>query len=530
MKGNQLVSACIVSICMGISSSHLAAAGEPYPQPWSVLPGHTQPPSLPNGWRYPADSTENAPPSVTVRVSEAIPYVRQSVVLTLRVISGGNVLSLAPETPVLETALIESLDGPRQTPVDSTGWITEYHYALTPLAPGDVEIPPVTVHGTFTNGSPRSAFAGRQTPTAREFEVSSVGTQYLTARSAEPEIRPWLALRELRLRVRVLSDGPYEVGHPVVVELEAIGAGTTGEALPSLRGYLDNPLFKVYPEGVATLSRLAADGKSLSGRRTEKFTLLPQESGELRLRALPIDWWNVATGKEDRSVLGGYTLPVQGAVPASGEGGSSGFTLLPHYRNEHLIAGYWLPAAVVGLLAAFWLGVWVRGRRMPVRLGSWLSALATQVTDGINGVLQRLGRYSPVPPYRRLRHRLMLAMPAVFKLRYCLRRIDCEHEPTEWCQLFQILVYKYLDMPVNAPLSDIVEAMIKRNPGLNAGQLRALVQELDGTRYGGQSLDFVAWKKTFRRRLCPWSAACRAPNRPPPASPMPGLNPDTSSS
>lgn len=555
MNSNELARTCIVCIYLGLFSDQLPAAGEYFPEPSSGFPGeaHPAPGSIdgsdyrggplsplplygagnarqsppPNGWRFPVGPAEGVLPSVTVRVSEAIPYVRQSVLLTVRVVSSGNVLTLAPEAPVLETALVEPLDGPRQVPLKSAGWVTEYDYALTPLVPGDVEIPPVTVRATLAHPGARAAYPGQRMPAARELEISSRGTQHLTARSAEPGVNPWLALRELRLRVRVLSEGPYEVGHPVAVELDAIGAGTTGQALPSLRGYLDNPQFKVYPEGVTTLSRLSADGMLL-GRRTEKFALVPQQSGDLRLRAMPVSWWNVAAGIADRSILAGYTLPVQGSAPTGRGRDSNGFTLLPHYSTEHLIDGFWLPAAVVGLLGAFWLGVWSRSRRLPARFGAWLRARGTQVTGGMNGLLRHLVRYSPVTPYRRLRHRLMLAMPAAFKLRYCLRKIDCEQQPTEWCQLFQILVYKYLNIPVNVPLADIVEAMIQRNPRLDAGKLRRLVEDLDGTRYGRRSLDFVAWKKSFRRRLCPWGLACRAPHRPPPASAIPGLNPDPS--
>ena len=79
------------------------------------------------------------------QVSAASPYVQQSVVYTVRVVSRTNLATLDVDAPTVMGAALERLDEKPRSYARMLGgrqWVVnEYRYALTPLLPGTIEIP-----------------------------------------------------------------------------------------------------------------------------------------------------------------------------------------------------------------------------------------------------------------------------------------------------------------------------------------------------------------------------------------------------
>jgi hypothetical protein len=74
------------------------------------------------------------------------------------------------------------------------------------------------------------------------------------------------------------------------------------------------------------------------------------------------------------------------------------------------------------------------------------------------------------------------------------------------------------------PLTQIAEKIIAASPQAEPVRLRALAHSLDGAIYGGNSLDFPAWKRELRQQLRPGLRRRRSRARHTRAT-LPALNP-----
>ncbi len=457
---------------------------------------------------------------VEAEVSEDEPYLQQSVIYTVRVISSRNLSRVDLKLPSLDGVAFEKLDGPKvRVQHNDKGQrrvVTEFQYALTPLRSGELWIPPIRVTGTLApdprfEGFQPSPF-GQQAADSDEFDLTAAEGGLLRVRPAEAAIQPWLPLQSLEIEADVSTQRTHTAGEPITITVSLSAVGLSGDQLPSLTSWLESPDFKVYREKSQTMSELSQDGTQLLGRRTERYTLVPQRSGELHLASIRIPWWNVTTQQKEWAMWAGQAVLVTGASrrpSAAREAYTS--------RREALRAsplGYWGPVLTAfGLIIVYWLGVWGR------RVGFW-----PQVKDRASGLKGRArGAWAAflanssrrlkamrdrVPligyPFRQSKHRIVLAMPTSLKVWYCLRRIEFEQDPEEWSQLLQLVVGKHLNLPVHTPVATITEAMIECHPRPKTAALRALVHELEEALYGGKSLDFPTWKRSFRRQLRLW--------------------------
>ena len=184
--------------------------------------------------------------------------------------------------------------------------VNDFTLTLTPLRSGDLELPPIKVSGTQA-GSGQGGYPG---PSSR-YEVASERSR-VQVRPILTSVSPWLPLHDLNLTANLDSARDVAEGEPVTISLELKAVGAQGSQLPSLEGLLASPDFRVYREQTLTEGGLSADKRSLVGKRTEYYTLVPHSGGRLRMPAIQIAWWNVDKGTREVAGLPIHTLKVEG--------------------------------------------------------------------------------------------------------------------------------------------------------------------------------------------------------------------------
>ena len=447
---------------------------------------------------------ERVPPRIEAELSQSVPWLHQTVLYTVRLFTDRAVKTLDTVFPTTGGIAIEMLDGPDPS-VRMQGrrpeYVTEYRFAITPLRSGAISVPPIKLKGTLDTAQQwYGGFPAAAPVQGEAFDVSLQKPGMLQVRPPNPLVQPWLPLHDLQLSGEVRAPGDIQAGEPIALTVRISAIGTPGDLLPSIQSQLQNDDSRVYRDSVTTGQVLASDGMELHGTRVEYYTLIPSRGGKLNLPTLRVDWWNL-----DRQRAESAQLPLQ-SVRISGLAGSRAMDGIPTREREHSLFFVVIISALVGYLASF-LITW---RHMRGGLKSW-KQMPGKAGVAASSVLARL--VAPLAPFWRrfmpritrqyLRYRLVLMMPPRMKLWMCSRCIEEEETPGEWCQLFQFLACKHLDLGHQAPLPEIADGIIEMNPGADAEVIRALIMELNGAMYGGKDIDFKAWKKSFRLALKP---------------------------
>ena len=448
------------------------------------------------------NSSSDSQPVVEVETSGAVFYEQQNIVYTVRVVSSDNLKTLNPSIPRIDGAILEQVDGPVAS-TRKSGWnggreiVNEYHFKLTPLRSGEIVIPAISFTGTHV--AKRQWNGARGIPangTKNRFSIASEQPETLHVLPADPTVTPWLPLNDLKLRVDMPDDGPAKEGVPVTVTLELTARGALGSQLPSLEQQLKSSDFRAYRDSVTTSSGISRSGTQLLGSRKETYTVIPLKDGWIRLPGIQVAWWDVDT---DTARLAG--LPGHDDAAAAGNSGVG----LAGGEQDLFPVYFWMPIFIVmGLIIGYWLGAWGRSRVLLRSAGSlankWLSATGQWGLQQTVAVSKRL---SPVYYVNKLRMGFARIMPRTVKLWLCIRCIESEEQPENWCTQFRSQVCQYLDISRHAPITTIAEKIIEVQPQAEPARVRALVQSMDNAVYGAGKLDFAEWKKDFRYQLRP---------------------------
>ncbi|MDH3980118.1 MAG: BatD family protein [Gammaproteobacteria bacterium] len=442
-------------------------------------------------------------PVVEVETSRAVFYEQQNIVYTVRVVSSDNLKTLNPVIPRIEGAILEQVDGPvastRKSRRNSAREIiNEYHFKLTPLRSGEIVIPAIRFTGTHVSGRQWNGAPGMPvSATENSFSIASDSPLKFQVLPADPAVKPWLPLNDLKLRMHMPDDGPVKAGVPVTLTLELTARGALGAQLPSLEQQLKNNGFRAYRDSVTTSNGISRDGTQLLGSRKETYTIIPTQDGRVQLPGIQVAWWDVETGM---AMLAG--LPGQNAV-ASAAGNSHAAVAT---GEQEFVSGYfWASMLIImGLIVGFWLGAWARTlpsvHSAGTRAGTWLSATGRRV---VQNTVTASKKFSPMPYLDRFRLGLAFIMPRTVKLWLCIRCIERESSPEAWCAQLRSRICRDLEISRHAPITAIAEKIIEVQPLAEPARLRSLVQSLDHAIYGAGPLDFAAWKKDFRNQLRP---------------------------
>ncbi len=488
------------------------------------------------------------PPRLEWTLDDTRPYVQQTVLLRLRLVSSEALATADPEVAARGDALLEQVAGPSSSTRDSPGGgrelVTEYVFALTPLTAGDLELPPPRVNGTRAGSSVR-------------YTAAATAPVRLSVRPPTAGVEPWLPLRSLSLDARLDRPERLVPGQPVTLSLELSAVGSAAAALPSLQDQLESPDFRIYREQTLNESGLAPDGRALTGRRTEYYTLIPQGSGALRLPELRIPWWNLDTDARQIALLPMRTLDVGGdrgglrgafRLPDSLIAATAGWdrVLLPVAGLLLLLAGYWaaviwhrfpgarraarpispgaaprgatrdaagdVPADALGDSGpARWRSrVRRSGRRLALRFARGSRRLAPGLDARLAAPAQRVWRDLP---------RLL---PAGVRLRLCLRRAAAAQDADTWCRVFGDRAAALLGAVRPHGGARPADLILGACPRADHARLAAHLARLERARYGREPLDLDAWKRDLRR-LLRWRPGRRhaRPARLPPLNPRP---------
>ena len=447
-------------------------------------------------------------PRLEIQLTEDRPYVQQNVLVRLRVISSGNLATASPDLAAIDEVLFEKVEGPLTSTRGGGNHrdiVNEFVMAMTPLRDGDLEVGPIKVTGTLAGGVP--------------FEAVAPEPLRLRVRPPVSAVRPWLPLQTLQIKADLASAAEVERGRPLTLTLELEAQGASGEQLPSLESMLRSDDFRVYREQTMTDTRIASNGNTLVGKRIEYYTLVPHASGRLQLPELRLGWWNVDTASREAS-----SVPIR-TFSVAGESGPFGFSRSAEHDDDAWRV-FWLPlGAVLLLLTGYWGGVWLRSRT-PADAASEAASGSAAVLPRLSGRLARvavgaranIGRalsasarlLDPSPLLRQARLTRAKLTPRSTRVYQCAKAADSASTPAAWCLAFQQQACRNLQAQVREPLPRMADRVVNLRPGSDRTHVLRLMQQLDAALYNRQDIDFVRWKRDFRRALRPGTGTLRS--------------------
>jgi BatD DUF11 like domain len=454
--------------------------------------------------QMPATSSAGQP-SVEVEVSESSPFEQQNIVYTVRVVSSDNLKTLNPILPRIEGAALQRVDGPvasMRTDKRSGNReiVNTYHFKLTPLRSGEVVIPVISFKGTHAASNRQWSAMPGMPPAAGAGEAFTIAASKpitLSVQPAEPSVKPWLPMNDLKLKAQLSNEQRVKEGTPVTLTLELEAKGTVGDLLPTLENQLVSDDFRVYRESTTMKNGISSDGAYLIGSRKETYTLIPLKDGWIRLPQLGVAWWDVDSNTAE--MAGQSDQPE--VMPGSG-----GSAIAAHAVNG---GGYpiyfWFPLLItLGMIVGYWLGAWARTRPLlKSAMAATVSVLVPLKQRSVAASRVAMQRLNILKYFRKLRPGLAIFMPLSVKLWMCTRCAEQEDSPGKWCMQFKHRICQHLKIPSHTPLPQIAEKLIELNPQAEPAKIRALVQSLDSAIYGARPLDFNAWKSDFRNQLRP---------------------------
>lgn len=462
-------------------SSGSSRSSRQFPQGWPQQGG--MPFQQPQQQRY-------SPPRVEASLSASDPFEQQSLVYTLRIISGGNLKTANPEPPRHESVVLrrqgEAVTYSRQT-AGQQEMITEHQYILMPLVAGNITLPPPSASGTQTSGAP----------------FSITGTQPLTlqVKPAAQGVQPWLPLYNLQIQAKLINAENPSAGNPITLEVEITAAGATGAQIPSIADQLESDSYRIYPTNSISEGRITPDNSALLGRKVETFTLVPQYGGWLSIPAVHLDWWNIRYDRREVASLPTRQLRVAGPEdPRADTLEAEGLSIIPEGAN--LL--FWIP--LMGAFVIVLFG-WLR-----VLLGSGRTPGMAQVAVTLRGLLGDLYKpvatagmkISPRRHFHRVRTWTGRNLPVSWKLWFCLRSVDKENDPEHWGHALQILASKHLGVRSHANLHHLGKSITACHPTADQHEVTKLMTELDQAIYGATPIaSFTHWKKRFKQQIKP---------------------------
>ena len=464
-----------------------------------------QRPAAPAYQQGPRQSRQQQP-AVEAQISSHTPFLQQNLVLTLRVISDGNLSALHPKLPAVDGLAIKLLDGPIATSGNAKNKnhiVNEYHFSVTPLRPGTLTIPPLSVSGSSASGSNQA------------FSVTTDKAIQLEVKPANETVRPWLPLNGLILQAYLEDVEKPEAGKPIGLAIDISAVGITGNQLPSLEPQMKTRDFRIYRESTDSKGRLSPDRRLLMGTRIERFTLVPQHGGKLQIPQLSIHWWNVDTHSAEVATIPIKQIVTRGEQSASGNPVSD---LFPGASNILL----WVPLIAAFLLTAgFWILAWLRQKRFIQVVEEEIAMLSIFAMNQLSDFMAWL---SPIRRLQKIRLIFVSNLPRSFRLWFCVKSVNEETDPEIWTYMLRFLANKHLGLSPQLPLATLGQQLTSIHEANNR-QMELLMQELDGAVYGNKPIQFEDWKKRFRQQLRPNPFRHRMLTRRVSPKKLPPLNP-----
>lgn len=244
------------------------------------------------------------------------PMVQSQIIYTVQLFYDQAIQNPRLTEPNVENAGVVNLQSERSYEKSVGGHIykvSEVRYAIFPENPG-----PLTISGPIFTGN-----ILQENPSNNSFYITQWKTLRVSANSVKLHVQPipsniklgmWLPAQSLTLQ-QEWSESPsnFMVGKPITRTLTIEAQGLMAEQLPSLERWQPSG-FKVYPD--KPIFKNSTDGKTITGKRIEKYALIPQTAGELTLPAIKLYWWDTAMNKMNSFSIEEQTITVNPADTA----------------------------------------------------------------------------------------------------------------------------------------------------------------------------------------------------------------------
>ena len=260
-----------------------------------------------------------------VDVSPKKVYPQQQVLVRLR-ISRGDQLENESITPFeLAGAQVEKLSQRSHQTVKNgkKQEITEIVYAVLPEKSGTIVIPQVRYHGEVMQGGITQRNFGNLRDFVNLFQKRGRRI-FSTSEQQTVEVKPmpsgfkgwWLPADKLVIEEMWQPDPPlFRVGEPVTRTVAIFANGAFGNQIPeisfvypaAIKGYADQPVIET-----------EKTSEGLKGMRKEKWALIPNQAGKIKLPGISVSWWDVSRDELRTAVIPSKiinVLPVPGSQP-----------------------------------------------------------------------------------------------------------------------------------------------------------------------------------------------------------------------
>ncbi|MGY0505091.1 BatD family protein [Luteimonas sp. e5] len=306
---------------------------------------------------------------VETEIDDSAPYLQQAVAVSVRLNYAINLVTGELRQAEPEGGSLQPLGNDRRSVrvIDGRSYrVLERHYLLTPERSGTLVLPPARFAGEAESGFFDGLFGSGRSRIRVESAPRRLQVRPIPATAVEP----WLPARDVRLQA---SNPPRQArageAFDLVIELHADGASAA--QLPDIELTTEDGA-QVFADAQQASDGFDAGRMQASAQR--RFSIVPNEAGELRLDVRAIDWWQTGADSARRATLAPIRLTVLpgAAGPSNGDadGTRSPVTSTDHGAAARSGAARWRQArwllAGIAIAVAF-LALWAlyRHRRRP---------------------------------------------------------------------------------------------------------------------------------------------------------------------
>jgi hypothetical protein len=275
----------------------------------------------------------DGPVSISAKADTITPYQDEPVRYTVRCVSRAGLSNVTLSDPAVENAIVTRQGEPDVHVAIENGMpakVVDFHYLITPMQPGKMIIPPISLQGNIETDDREMAddlFGGnlmagvRQVMKAlsnftngRPFHIASNAT-LLEVKPPAVAMDPWLPLKSLKIEEDTAALQQPQVGEPMIRKITLSAVGAVGSQLPDTEAQEDHDDFRVYADRPAVKTDIDKETGVISSQRTESYSMVPQRAGRLVLPAIRVSWWDTVSNRAATAVLPARTISVQPGVP-----------------------------------------------------------------------------------------------------------------------------------------------------------------------------------------------------------------------
>lgn len=238
--------------------------------------------------------TDDTPTAMLrVQVSNEKPYINEQVIYTVKLYNSRQLMDAAYQPPSMKEGLLIPIGKEKQYQVVENGYtysVDEQQYAIFPQKSGEVSITPPIFKAMTYESEPQQITVKAEPLTLRVRPVPSQLNQ-----------QHWLPAKQV-----ILSD-TFDQNRPQLLEGSTLTrtvvldvVGLPAQLFPKLQ-FSSTDAFSVYSD-TPVEKNTYRDGELL-GSTQIKATYLLNHSGNIRIPAIQLPWFNTVTGKEEMALL-----------------------------------------------------------------------------------------------------------------------------------------------------------------------------------------------------------------------------------